>query len=104
MDCLKSAVILPLLKGLDSVLDAEIFKNYRPVSTLQFLVKLIERIVGSRLDEHMDNNNLHCRNQYGYKKGHSTETLLVKIVNDLLLSCDIRIPTLNHVARLECGL
>ena len=94
MDCLKSAVILPLLKGLDSVLDAEIFKNYRPVSTLQFLGKLIERIVGSRLDEHMDNNNLHCRNQYGYKKGHSTETLLVKIVNDLLLSCDIRIPTL----------
>ena len=89
MDCLKSAVILPLLKGLDSVLDAEIFKNYRPVSTLQFLGKLIERIVGSRLDEHMDYNNLHCRNQYGYKKGHSTETLLVKIVNDLLLSCDM---------------
>ena len=33
MDCLKSAVVIPLLKGLDSVLDNEVFKNYRPVST-----------------------------------------------------------------------
>ena len=34
MECLKSAVVLPLLKGLDSLLDSEIFKNYRPVSNL----------------------------------------------------------------------
>ena len=32
IECLKSAVVLPLLKGLDSLLDTEIFKNYRPVS------------------------------------------------------------------------
>ena len=94
MDCLKSAVILPLLKGLDSILDSEVFKNYRPVSNLQFLGKLIERIVDSRLEEHMDLNDLHCLNQYGYKKNHSTELLLLKIVNELLRSCDLKIPTL----------
>ena len=94
MECLKSAVVLPLLKGLDSILDSEIFKNYRPVSNLQFLGKLIERIVDTRLDEHIESNDLHCNNQYGYKKKHSTEILLIKIVNDLLLSCDRKIPTL----------
>ena len=78
IECLKSAVVLPLLKGLDSLLDTEIFKNYRPVSNLQLLGKIIERIIGTRLDEHMDINHLHCNNQYGYKKNHSTELLLLK--------------------------
>ena len=94
IECLKSAVVLPLLKGLDSLLDTEIFKNYRPVSNLQLIGKIIERIIGTRLDEHMDINQLHCNNQYGYKKNHSTELLLLKIANDLLLSCDRKIPTL----------
>ena len=35
IECLKSAVIIPLLKGLDSLLDSDVFKNYRPVSNLQ---------------------------------------------------------------------
>ena len=94
IECLKSAVVLPLLKGLDSLLDTEIFKNYRPVSNLQLIGKIIESIIGTRLDEHMDINQLHCNNQYGYKKNHSTELLLLKIANDLLLSCDRKIPTL----------
>ena len=94
IDCLKSAVIIPLLKGLDSLLDSDVFKNYRPVSNLQLIGKIIERVVNSQLDEHMDKNNLHSNKQYGYKAYHSTEFLLAKIVNDLLLSCDIKIPTL----------
>ena len=79
IDFLKSAVVLPLLKGLDSILDSEIFKNYRPVSNLEFVGKLIERVVGLRLDEHMEENSLQCSKQYGYKKYHSTETLLIKL-------------------------
>ena len=39
MDCLKSAVIIPLLKELDSMVDMEEYKNYRPVSNLIFLSK-----------------------------------------------------------------
>ena len=94
IDCLKSAVVIPLLKGLDSVLDNEVFKNYRPVSTLQLLGKIIERIVDYRLDEHIEKNSLDCSSQYGYKRNHSTETLLMKIVNDMLLACDNNTATL----------
>ena len=42
----------------------------------------------------MTDNNLHSDSQYGYRKGHSTETLLLKVVNDLLLSCDNNIPSI----------
>ena len=59
-----------------------------------FLSKLIERVVAIRLNNHMTVNNLHSTKQYGYKKDHSTEMLLVKIVNDLFIACDKKIPTL----------
>ena len=42
-------------------------KNYRPVSNLIFLGKLIERVVLRRLNEHMSRNN-HCQEQIAYKK------------------------------------
>ena len=42
----------------------------------------------------MDLNNLHCENQYGYKNEHSTELLMTKVTNDLLVSCDNKNPTL----------
>ena len=93
MECLKNAILNPLIKELDQLIDKDILKNYRPVSNLLFLSKLIERVVAIRLDNHMIINNLHSEEQYGYKKGHSTEMLLVKMVNDLLLACDNKMPT-----------
>ena len=33
----------------------------------------------------MTSNNLHCQHQFGYKKHHSTETMLLQIVNDVLV-------------------
>ena len=67
MDCLKSTVILPLIKELTSTTDTENLKNYRPISNLVFLSKLIERVVDIRLQQHLERNNLMIDNQYGYK-------------------------------------
>ena len=83
---LKEAVINPLLKK--AGIDPEMLKNYRPVSDLLFLSKLIERVVDRRLFDHMSMNNLHCKYEHGYKKFHSTETLLLPLVNNTLLSLD----------------
>ena len=93
MDCLKSAVVIPLLKELDESVDTEIYKNYRPVSNLVFLSKLIERCVDVRLEKHMVDNNLESIHQHGYKKGHSTEMLLTKVVDDVLTGFDNKLAT-----------
>ena len=69
-------------------------KYYRPVSNLLLSGKLVERVVSLRLKKHLDDNNLNTSRQYGYKKGNSTETLLLNVVNDLLTACDEQKPTI----------
>ena len=80
---LKESVITPILKK--AFLDMNIFGNYRPIVTLQFLSKVIEKVVLKRLTNHMTINNLHCSSQFGYKKDHSTEAMLLQIVDDVLI-------------------
>ena len=72
---LKSAIVLLLLKKQN--LDSESFKNYRPVSNLPFLSKVIEKVMACRLLEHMEENHLLDTLQSAYKKAHSTETALL---------------------------
>ena len=88
MDKMKSAVILPLIKELSSMTDTEEYKNYRPVSNLVFIGKLVERVVDIRLQEHIDNNDLNIKEEYGYKQSHSTELLLTWVTDNLLKACD----------------
>ena len=83
---LKHAAVRPLLKPDD--VDPEKLSSYRPISNLTFLSKLVERVVLSRLQNHMDAINFKCDNQFGYKKNHSTETLLIKLLNDILVGLD----------------
>ena len=86
IDGTKLAHLSPLIKGL--ILDNSKLKNYRPISNLAFIAKLIERVVHIRLNNHMIANNLNIPYQLAYKKFHSTETLLIRIVNDVLIACD----------------
>ena len=69
-------------------MDKNVYSNYRPVSNLAFLSKVIERVVAQRLNSHMDLNNMHEIMQSAYKKHHSTETALLYIQNDILNSID----------------
>ena len=79
---------------LDAILGKENKKNYRPVTNLQLVGKLIETIVKKRLVKHMTDFKLESDFEHGYKEGHSTETLLLKSVNDLLNSCDRQLPSI----------
>ena len=78
---LKTAIITPLLKkdGLDPV-----YSNYHSVSNLTFLSKIIEKAAASSFYCHMESEHLLPKYQSAYRSGFSTETLLLKLHNDLL--------------------
>ena len=69
-------------------LDRNSLKNYRPVSNLSFISKLIEKVVAKQLNEFISHEGLLNVNQSAYKSSHSTETALLKIQNDIAFSVD----------------
>lgn len=85
---LKKALVVPLIKK--PSLDRGELRNYRPVSNLSFLSKTIERTVVRRVREHLVANNIMEPFQSAYRPQHSTETALIRITNDILLSLDDR--------------
>lgn len=82
----KTALVTPLLKK--PSLDANVLKNYRPVSNLSFISKILEKAILQQLLQHLKINCLFEPFQSAYRSNHSTETALLKIMNDLLVSAD----------------
>ena len=50
-------------------------------------------MVLKRLDDHLTKHGLHCPERFAYKKNHSTETLLIKITNDLFVAANEKTAT-----------
>ena len=78
---MKTAVVRPLLKKVGLPLE---MKNYRPVSNLAYVSKVIEKVIAEQLIHHIEVNNLHEPFQSAYKKYHSTETALTRVKNDII--------------------
>ncbi|KAK3518762.1 hypothetical protein QTP70_012088 [Hemibagrus guttatus] len=77
----KKARVIPILKN--PALDPSDISNYRPVSLLSFLSKILERVVCNQLSDYLMQNNLHDPNQSGFKAAHSTETALLAVTEKL---------------------
>jgi hypothetical protein len=70
----KAAIVKPLLKK--PTLDPNELKNYRPVSNLSFMSKVLEKVVLAQVFSHLNSHNLISEFQSAYRLGHSTETAL----------------------------
>ena len=80
----KLARVTPIHKsGPRNLLD-----NYRPISVLPVLSKLLEKIMYHQLYGYLMANNLLSNNQFGFRKLHSTSTALVSATNEWLVNMD----------------
>ena len=96
----KCALVQPLLKkdGLPPV-----FRKFGPVSNLAFISKLVETVVAKQLQHYLNCNSLFPVFQSAYRKNHSTETALLKVMNDTL-EHEQSVCYFANSARLECCL
>ena len=79
---MKTAIIVPRLKKVNR--SPSELSNYRPVSKLSILPKILVRLVVRRLLKHLDNNNLLPARKSAYWRFHSTETALLQLVSDIV--------------------
>ena len=82
----KQAVVLPLLKKPNS--DRNVLKNYRPVSNLHLFSTILEKVVLQQLSGHLNATDTLEPFQPAYRADHSTEIVLLRVTNDLLMACD----------------
>ena len=81
---LKIAKVVPVYKKGVSTL----VSNYRPISILNTINKIFEKILHIRLNKFIEDSNLLYKYQFGFRKNHSTELALIEIVDQIRLSLD----------------
>lgn len=90
-DNLKIAKIIPIHKSDDK----RAVSNYRPISVLPFLSKILERLMYVRLLKYLNNNDILSNNQYGFRENHSTFMALLKLVDDISEQIDSKIHSIG---------
>ena len=79
-DKIKSAIVHPIHKGDSSM----ICVNYRPISILPILRKIIEKLVHERLINYPDKYELLFKHQDGFQKGKSTEHAILDLHKNIV--------------------
>ena len=86
-DAFKAAIVKPIPKKSNP--DIKEMCNFRPISQLPFLSKVLEKVVAGRLIAHITSYNLLHKFQSAYRSGHSTETALLRVHHDILEALDV---------------
>ena len=87
----------------------ELPTNHRRISILSPFAKIFEKLINKSLNEYFPDNNLITNQQFGFRKGHSTSTLITDVISQLklqkekkrngciiLLDLKIAFNTVNH--------
>lgn len=83
---LQQALVFPTIKNANG--DRDSLSNYRPVSNLSFISKLLEKVVLEQISRYLNAEDLLNNHQAGYRVNHSCETLLLGMFEDLLEEMD----------------
>ncbi|CAG9115881.1 unnamed protein product [Plutella xylostella] len=78
------AVITPIHKGGSS----DDVNNYRPISVLPVMSKILEKLINNRLKKFLTDNNLISKNQYGFRSGLSTEDAVLNLTEEVTKHLD----------------
>ena len=81
---LKTASMTPTFKKGDK-LDVN---NYRPISLISNISKIIEKLIHKRLNSFLEHNNIFYSFQFGFRDNHSTTHALIKMKNQIKKACD----------------
>ena len=93
-DC-KMARITPVFKNKGTKHDPN---NYRPISVVATVAKILEKYVKSHIMNHLITNNLLSTSQSAYIKNHSTQTALLYMIDKCMSSIN------NQKINLICSL
>jgi Reverse transcriptase (RNA-dependent DNA polymerase) len=78
----KAAIVTLILKKANA--DPDEVKNYRPISNLTFISKVVERNIAEHITRQLNESNLMPPLQSSYRCKHSTETAVMKVLSDIL--------------------
>jgi hypothetical protein len=83
-DQLKIAKVIPIYKKGEKTL----IENYRPISILPTVSKIIEKVIFKQIHQHFQSNDLYHASQYGFRESHSTELAVLEIIDRIVYSMD----------------
>lgn len=83
-DKLKHAKIIPIYKSLSH----KLLTNYRPISILSCVSKILEKLMLTRLMNYLNEHKILYKNQFGFRKLHSTHLALLEITDTIYKNLD----------------
>ncbi|MBM3206904.1 MAG: reverse transcriptase family protein, partial [Candidatus Staskawiczbacteria bacterium] len=83
-DNLKIAKVIPLYKGGEDYL----LTNYRPISILPQISKILEKLFFKRLESFVAKNNLITDSQFGFRTGRSTSMAIIETIEAITHALD----------------
>ena len=79
-DLMKKAEVIPLYKGRER----DLHMNYRPISLLLTISKILEKLMYKRMYEFLDGNNQFYNSQYGFRSKHSCENAISELIGHVV--------------------
>ena len=81
---------MPIYKSKNS----KIPSNYRPISVLHSLSKIMEKLVKCRIIKYLNKENIMCKQQFGFRAGQSTSDAILELTDKCASNLDKRMYTI----------